>query len=94
MHAGALAAAHPLRLVTPPELHRTQSNGHTSRDKQETQRRETQLRTAAFALLDENPGMSRNALRAALRVRRETAARLYAQWQHARAWPHTAVGAQ
>jgi hypothetical protein len=82
-HAGALAAMPPIRLVAPPEWRRAASNGHGGRDMQ----RETLLRTQAFALLDQDPHMSRNALRAALKVRRETAARLYAQWQHEQSRP-------
>jgi hypothetical protein len=92
MHTGALPAMSPLRLVTPPEWRRAQSSGHASRDKRDVHR-EQQLKTQAFALLDENQAMSRNALRAALKVRRETAARLYTQWQRARTQPHVHIAA-
>jgi hypothetical protein len=83
---GVPTAVPSIRLVTPPEWRRVQSNGHTSRDKQ--------LKTQAFALLHENPGMSRNALRAALRVHRETAARLNVQWEHVRTRPQAHVAAR
>jgi hypothetical protein len=85
-HAAAVPAVPSIRLVTPPEWRKVHTNGHTARD--------MHLRTQTFALLDENPTMSRNALRAALRVRRETAARLHAQWHYERTRPQAQAAAR
>lgn len=77
-HAGASPVAPSLRLVAPETWHTRRGSGTRLRDN-----RENALQTQAFALLDADPTLSRNALRGALKCRRETASRLYAQWQRA-----------
>jgi hypothetical protein len=74
---GAAHYAPAIRLLAPQDGRARRARGKLSR--------EDSLRLHAVALLDASPGMSRNALRDALKCRREVASRLYAEWQHARA---------
>lgn len=70
--------------IMPNRTSKTQrARGSVPRKTARTGRRDT-LRTQAFALLDADPDMSRVELRAALRVRRETASTLYAEWRAGR----------
>lgn len=65
-----------LRLVAPAGPRSRRVAGKSSR--------EELLRVQAFALLDADPGLSKAALRKALRCRQTTADALWAQWKHAR----------
>jgi hypothetical protein len=83
--ADAVARSAAIRLLAPQDGRARRARGKLSR--------EDSLRLHAFALLDSDPSLSKAALRAALRCRREVASRLYAEWQHARA-QRTAQAAQ
>jgi hypothetical protein len=72
---GAAHYAPAIRLLAPQDGRVRRARGKLTR--------EDSLRLHAFALLDASPSLSRNALRDALKCRREVASRLYAEWQHA-----------
>lgn len=76
--AGSTHYAPSLRLMTGRAANGRRASGMMSRKAA----RNEALRTQAFALLDKTPDMTRAELRDALRVRRETASALYAQWAH------------